>query len=67
MVNVNERGNCNQEILKSLVDFFSKNPQLRFWQGLEILGYGIRNGSYFYEESELTLRNIKKEISRLDK
>lgn len=68
---LNERQKYNLEIVEKLKDFFEKNPDLRFFQGLVALnivefetidkGYKIEHKiiDKFHEESKVTYKKVK--------
>ena len=58
-----KRQECNQEIVKILEEAIKKYPDLRFGQILWLLGINGRDDKnrlrdIFYEEPDVTLRNI---------
>jgi len=70
--NIDDRKLHNMQILEKLLIFYQKNPDIRFCQGLQILGLQkaeeltetdhdhelvIKNN--FHEESEVTFNKIK--------
>jgi hypothetical protein len=61
----NNRIDANMAILDRMVDYFKKNPDIRFFQGLWNLGAiewkeDDTIEDQHYEESEVTLSNIEK-------
>lgn len=52
------RNEANKEILKILSDIIENNKSLRFWQILSLIN--PKNEDLFNEESEITLKKIRK-------
>lgn len=50
-----ERFHANLEICRKLMEFFSKNQDIRFFQGLQILG--LQNAEADFENNRMIIKN----------
>ena len=50
-----ERFHANLEICRKLMEFFSKNQDIRFFQGLQILG--LLNAEMDFENDRMIIKN----------
>jgi hypothetical protein len=50
-----ERFHANLEICRKLMEFFSKNQDIRFFQGLQILG--LQNAEIDFENDRMIIKN----------
>ena len=63
MAKIEKRQECNNKIIQKLSEYINKYPQVRFLQALYNLNIVCTNKDQWYEESQDTLKNIKKEKS----
>lgn len=74
-VDISKRYHYNLEICRKLMEYFSRNQEMRFFQAIQNLGMqefevtidGMMIPDNFHEESEITYNKLKTKQNELEK